>query len=173
MSTKPDTGLPYRNFRHSGQQLFNSVNTIPQEAAKDVAALFYKIAEELMDVHRVYEHRKSIREATRRRQFELRQIPVEVSEKMASGMSFEDAVQFLNDFNNIPRETVYSYWLKHVKRTEETAREVRDGKIFDLHRRGVSTSIIADDVGLSTRQVQRIIREQKKVTEIRHSQNQL
>ena len=153
--------LPYRNNSHSGHKLISQLNNIPSGAVAVVAELFENIARELRTLEQVYDHYQQIEENTKRRLFELKQIPVEIDEKLQDGMTFDDAVDYLSNYKNLPKETIYSYWLKHIKRTENKARKVRDKNIIKLYDKGISTAIIADIVDLSPRSVQRIIRSIK------------
>ena len=151
--------LPYRNTSHSGRKLITQLNNIPPNAVSLVAELFSNIADELHVLEQVYDHREAIKEQTKKHLFELKQIPVEIDEKVHSGMAFDDAVEYLSNYKNIPKQTIYGYWLRHIKNTEMCARKVRDQNIIELHHKGISTAIIANIVDLTPRSVQRIIRD--------------
>lgn len=151
--------LPYRNTSYSGRKLITQINNIPADAVAVVAELFDNIADELHTLQKVYEYRENIEQNTKKHNFELKQIPVQIDEKLSSGMSFGDAVEYLSNYKNIPKQSIYSYWLSHIKNTEICARKVRDENIMRLHNKGIATAIIADVVELTPRSVQRIIRE--------------
>ncbi|QDE27278.1 hypothetical protein [Paremcibacter congregatus] len=155
-------GLPFRNFEHSGRELFSQVNKIPPEAAKSVAELFEKIAGELHEVHQTFLHQKAITAESKKNIFKLKQLPVQVQECLNVGMSFEEAVSHLKTTTGAPQTTIYSYWLRHIKQLEKDAFQVRDRQVWEMYNEGLPDQEIADLSELSKRQVQRIIREHKK-----------
>lgn len=155
--------LPLRNFEYSGRELFCQVNKIPPEAAKSVAELFELVAKELKDVHQVYLRKKAITAENKKDMFKLHQLPVKVQECLNVGMSFEEAINHLRSTTGAPQTTIYSYWLKHIKKLETEAFKVRDNQVWRMYKQGLSDHQIAKTVELSTRQVQRIIREHKKI----------
>lgn len=78
------------------------------------------------------------------------------------GMTFKEAVSHLRTTTNAPQTTIYSYWLRHIKNLESEAFKVRDAQVWEMYKTGSSDQEISKAVELSTRQVQRIIREKKK-----------
>ncbi|WP_417463203.1 helix-turn-helix domain-containing protein [Kordiimonas sp.] len=160
MSTKIPV-MPFINHELDGSKLVSDLCRVPDNAALQTAEFFEDAARKLRERDALWKRQQAIERQTKNHHASITRLPGRVMDQMLNGHSFETAARLVADSHNIPRETVYKYWLDTVASIEATAKQRRDARVWTLYREGMTDAEIADYVGLSDRQVRRIIYRQK------------
>lgn len=147
----------FRNLKHESQQIFNAVMAVPDEAAAEVSDLFKAIAHQLdIKNHEHIERQKRSMRSIIHLQ-DLNTIPLRIQNELSQGKSFSLAK--LSLAKKYHPDTIQYHWKKHQDEAFRRNLKRRNWQIYTDYQAQHRTHSIAQKYGLSTRQIQRIVKD--------------
>ncbi len=147
----------YRNLEATQNEIFNSIHDIPADAAKAVSVMLKELATELETIDRIRNVTSDDKTAITKHFKQLEAIPLQIETMVSGGDSYDVARGFLSRKYGYPPETVDLYWKKHKARHQKRVLGQRNMIIMQRARSGWTNEMISHEVGISTRQIQRVI----------------
>lgn len=154
--------MPFINHQRDGETLVTDLCNVPDIAALETAQFFEHAAEKLRERHAVWQRQQAIERQIRNQLTQIARLPGEVLDLMIVGHGFEVAADIVADKQGVPRETVYSHWLKAINAIEKKSKKQRNNDILEMAANGAKNCEIAGCVGISSRQVRRVLQAQKR-----------
>ena len=156
--------MPFINHQRDGETLVSDLCNVPDNATLETAQFLEHAAEKLRERHAVWQRQQAIERQVRNQLTQIARLPGEVLDLMIVGHGFEVAADIVADQQGVPRETVYSHWLKAINAIEEKSKNQRNIEIWNMAVEGCTNREIADCKCISSRQVRRILKAQKDKT---------